>query len=253
MNNKELKEKLEKEWCLLAEDKKAYYRPFLCRGDPLKAKIALAGINPASSFTPDRISQEDYINLFPDYQKYMGKYMELRGNKESETRKGINKLILSLESAIKKTLGISNGKDLILETDVITYPTGDTVQLKDLPDEIKRHGQKIFFDVFQNIQPRLLILHGKDALEWFLDSRGPEKKFEIEYKEIIKPQSLKIRNSVKDLEKLCRPLFTVHFVRGNNCDAFFCRHLRFHNMYKKELENFQKALGNYIITTNCLR
>jgi hypothetical protein len=256
MNNKELKEKLEKEWCLLAEDGKAYYRPFLCRGDPLKAKIALAGINPASPFTPDKISQEEYINLFSDYKKYMHKYMEFRG-KESKTRKGINRLSDSIEPAINKTLGIANGKDFILETDVITYATSDTDELKEISDEIKSEGRKIFFDVFTNIQPGLLILYSKDALECFLGGQESEERFEIEYKyEISKNRTkeglLKIRNKVEDFEKFGQPLFTIHFTSGNKCVVFCCRHLRFYNMSRKELENFQEILKNYIITTNCL-
>jgi hypothetical protein len=237
MSKAELTRKLEK-WCEQKENGKAYYRPFLCDGDPAKATIFLAGINPATAFYPKDKTLKEYVELLGDYEAFMREYEKIRkarsDSRRSPTRAKMNKLIDFLKG--------KSGGQVVLETDVVAYPTENAKLLKSEPDHIKKRGREIFIEVLEYIKPKLLILYGKKAIEYLLSSL--EERKALEYKPEIKKSDLK-QEKVADLE-LRNPLFTIKFGNDQKCAVFVLRHFVAPGFGGESYEKFKKELARYI-------
>jgi hypothetical protein len=245
--------KLEK-WCRQAGE--VYFRPYFNKGDPSKAAIFLSGINPATPFTPEDYSPSEYAELFLDPVKFKDAYEKKRsdsGKKSiSATRKGMDDLTGFIIAETEKT---KSGRQVILEADVVAYPARDIKSLKKVPESVRRDGREIFFELFNSIKPGLLILHGMDAVEYFLgyynDKNNIDDKFSVIEKKRNK-EALRggIRGGLKTLaekEELEGPAFTVRFDDKHTCDVFIWFHLwQYNGPYKKFYKPFLTVLERYI-------
>jgi hypothetical protein len=57
--------------CLAPEPGKAYYRPFICKGDLSKGDIFFVGINPATPIFPKHMEIDKYVDLLLNYEEFL--------------------------------------------------------------------------------------------------------------------------------------------------------------------------------------
>lgn len=60
-----------KQMCQAPEFGKAYYRPFVCKGDLSKVNIYFVGINPATPIFPKHMDIDRYVDLLLNYEEFM--------------------------------------------------------------------------------------------------------------------------------------------------------------------------------------
>lgn len=147
---------------LFISNKEPYLRPFICKGNPYKAKICLVGINPATPLYPNQISLSDYVSILLKYTEFLEYYRTLRveqGKTQiSRTRLGIHNFVNWLETIQDHP---------IIETDVITYPTANIDGLVNIKHKVLEQSKALFWKVICEFKPRLVIVYGKMAMDTF--------------------------------------------------------------------------------------
>lgn len=139
-----------------------YLRPYICNGNPYKAKICFVGTNPATPIYPEQINKEEYIKLYNDYAAFMKFYKENRVKNGktaiSRTRMGI----ISFAEWAERELGT-----YMIETDIFTYPTKNIKELKKVDKKILSKSLQVFDNVIREFKPSVIILHGALTVETF--------------------------------------------------------------------------------------
>ncbi|GAB6155997.1 hypothetical protein JCM17380_47490 [Desulfosporosinus burensis] len=209
---------------------KAYYRPFICKGDLSKVDIFFVGINPATPIFPKDMEIDKYVDLLLNYQDFMDFYKASRISQDkdevSRTRIGMNSFFSWL----------SNYTDAsILETDVIPYPTANLKALKKEPKFVIEKGKDIFCSLVTEFKPSLIILHGKKTVDQAIDnfvSRG-----------LISPNTIDIEQSIEEMEQHA-PLLEFNYSNGKTGVIMACRHFMYYGSKGVSFEPFrQKVLG----------
>lgn len=193
-----------------------YLRPYICNGDPYKAKICFVGTNPATPIYPEQISKEDYIKLYTDYTEFMKFYKENRkknGKTEiSRTRLGI----ISFAEWVEKELGT-----YMIETDIFTYPTKDIKELKKIDKNILSKSLNIFEKVIKEFKPSIIILHGALTVETFKKLMNDSKvRYFSNSREISELEKLKPYAEVEIEDKKINVFVSKHFMyygKTGNC------------------------------------
>lgn len=150
-------------------------RPFICDGSPLDCRIFTVGLNPASkvswqSFWNKETGNFDKVTWYETYktQRLERKRKEgkLRAKPVSTTRKRIELINAAL------------GPLKALETNIYSFPTASGADL--MPQD----RLTLIFDFLLNtIKPRLLHIHGDDAIGYFETKVGKiamEKPTEVD-------------------------------------------------------------------------
>jgi len=217
-----------KKLCEQTELGKAYYRPFICKGDISKVDIFLVGINPATPIFPSEIDIDEYIKCLLNYNDFIELYNRMRINQGkyniSKTRRQIDSFIEWLSSKTNKS---------ILETNVIPYPTKDIKELKNELDSIKQRAQDIFYDILMKFTPSLIIIHGKISIETFFEVLKNKKvKFENE---------INLKSTVYDFEKMV-PLTSFFYTNNKKCTIVACRHFVNSGSKSETFKDFKKRI-----------
>lgn len=207
---------------------KAFYRPFVCNGDFSKADIFLAGINPATPIYPKEMDIGNYIDMLCDYNKFMEFYRSSRlqkGKDEiSRTRTGMMSFIGYLKEHTSSS---------ILETDVIPYPTSNVKLLKKEPKEIIERGKEIFYELVMELQPRIIIFHGKKSVEHAYDI--------FTRKGLIDINSIDIEIPIEIMERL-GIVCNFNYSSGKSCSIMACRHFMYYGNCGQSFEEFRKKV-----------
>ena len=203
-----------KQLCTQPIEGKAYYRPFLCKGDFSKARIFLVGINPATPIFPQDMDLNDYTNLLLNYNGFLEYYHELRKSKNkrvtSKTRQGINCFLDWLAEHTTSS---------IIETNSCVYPTESEKLLKQEPCSILERGKEIFFELFIRIQPDLLIVHGKSAQENLID--------------IFAKKKIHVTSTQSQTN-------SIHYPNGKTCIIITCKHFMYYGKGNGKVGNSLK-------------
>lgn len=183
-----------------------YLRPLVCRGSIKGGGAAIVGVNPATAIGPTDIAFEKYLNLLLDASKFEEFYQDLRVKRgkspTSRTRMGLRGLACWL---------MQLGHDFVAETNVAPYPTCSSEALYAVP--LEHQSRWVFREVVHKLSPRLLVLHGEDALQEFTSSTAPH----------LQP---KPGTKFTDLIKSPR-LGEVIWPNGMRCEIYVCSHLRY--------------------------
>jgi hypothetical protein len=247
MTMEELKELIKE--CKPMGGNNVYFRPF-SGGNPEKAEIFLAGINPATVITESDVKFAEYRRMLlqpglKDFDELYNTIREANGNtEESPTRVGIRSFSEWLRNE-------SGGKE-VLETDINAYPTPNARCLKKKSNTLyAENGVKIFFDLMEICSPKILIIHSENR--WFLinfvqnlQARNIDINFQNGIKDLKKLLDTPIENRrKKQLEYLNnkQPFFRI----DERCDVFICPHLSFQRQGSREFfEMFKKKLDDYL-------
>lgn len=194
-------------WSRAPDGAERYLRPFICRGPLQLGGAAIVGLNPATPIGPADIEFSRYLDLLLDLTSFTAFYEELRvrrgKRRSSPTRTGLNGIARWLSE-----LGCSS----IVDTNVSPFPTGSKEDLSRIPPEWQ--SRWVFEALMRAITPRLVILHGEDALNDFTTSIAPH----------LTPTAglsfLALVNSSPQLGQ-------VAWSGGDVVDVFVCPHLRF--------------------------
>ena len=127
-------------------------RPFICAGDPRSCEAFLVGTNPASSvpfwpFWNDTKGIFDKARWFECYRKERA---NLGKRPESPTRRNIEQIV-AMAAPVK-----------VLETNLFSVPTQRAADLHE-----KDRKTQAFEFLLDEIKPRILLLHGQKAKNWF--------------------------------------------------------------------------------------
>ena len=215
-------------WSGPAGEGLAYFRPMICKKTVAPGCIFLVGINPATPVTPDDLDVDTYAGLLLDYDRFLAYYrqrrIDARKTALSRTRTGMHSFIQWLAKAVP---------DPIVETNVIPYPTPRTKDLKKVPDWVKSQAREIFVQLLQRVQPRLLLLHGKDTVT---------ETAELLRNHRIANVHVDPRADIRALED--QPtLFRFEWPGGGDCKALACRHFMY---YGESGSSFAGFRGNVL-------
>ena len=164
------------------------------------------GLNPATEILPEDIPIDEYVDLLLDLEAFTVFYKNLRNRRgkstTSPTRIGLNGMAGWLAQ---------RGWNSVVETNVSPYPTrrGEELERVSTPMQ-SRH---IFYQLMRVLAPRLVILHGKDALSEFTSKLRPS----------LIPRTASFTTLVNESPYLGH----VTWECGEQCDVFVCPHLRF--------------------------
>lgn len=194
-------------WARTPEGADRYLRPFICRGALEQGGAAVVGLNPATAIGSKDIGFNQYLDLLLDLDAFTAFYRELRVKRgkrpSSPTRTGLNGMASWLSSL---------GWNCIVDTNVSPYPTASGEELNRVPSRLQ--SRWIFKELVSTLAPRLLILHGEDALNDFISSVAPD----------LAPRAgTQFAQLVDESPRLGQ----TTWAGGEVCDVFVCRHLRF--------------------------
>ena len=211
------------------DDGRAYFRPFLCRGNPDNARTFLVGINPATPIYPHDISLDDYAKLLGNYELFLAYYRDRRGRQGktgiSPTRRGIDSLGKWLENLTSAP---------VLETNIIAYPTRKASDLKREPDYILQKGSQIFKSLLLGIRPALIVLHGAETIEGFIQVLAETG---------LAKDALSVNEKKEEFAKKA-PLISFCYEDGSLAKVFACRHLRFYGNEGNSYAEFRKLISD---------
>lgn len=207
---------------------KAYYRPFICRGDLSRADIFFVGTNPATPITPEDMDLDEYVELLLDYERFIEFYKKSRISRDkselSRTRIGMNSFLkwLSKHTALS-----------IIETDVISYPAEKLKHLRKEPKQVIERGKDIFYELVVNFKPKLLILHGKETVEQAADVFCRSG--------ILSPGSINLDQAVDEMEKQV-PLIEFTYPDNKTGIIVACRHFMYYGSTGDSFKEFREKL-----------
>lgn len=215
---------------LLINTNLPYLRPFLCKGNPHKAKICLVGINPATPIYSKDKSYEEYVGLLKDYEKFFVYYSNLRKKRGlssiSRTRLGIINFIEWIQK---------RDPNPIIETDVYTIPTKNVKELEEINHEILHASQKLFFRVLNTYSPQIIILYGKKSLHSFFH--------------LIDKEGIAYNINLKDLANMKidqNPYIGEIIINGSKIKILAIRHLMYYGINGGSYNSVKKKI-HYII------
>ena len=224
-----------REMCTQTLKGKAYYRPYICNGDISNMDIFFVGINPATPICEENLDLDAYILLLNNYEKFVEYYKAMRleqGKTEfSRTRLGIN----SFMSWLRQQTNLS-----IAETNINAYPTANLKQLKHEPKEITGKGKRVFRQLLLNIQPKIIILHGKDTVGNFSEMLCKEG--------LCNGTNIDLSCRIEQMEE-CLPLTLIRYPNGSTGTVLACRHFMY---YGKNGDSFVRFKENVKLILNQL-
>lgn len=218
--------------CIALDEKGVYFRPWICRGNPLESKTFLVGINPATPICSEEIDLDSYVRMLEDSDAFLKFYSERRvkagKTRISPTRQGIHSFGRWLEEKTQAP---------VIETNVIAYPTKNVDELSLISDDVIEQGRQIFRRLLMEIRPTLIIIHGADAVPHFLAVVKEEKLVE---------ESLVIKGKISQMEK-DSPILSFTYSTGETATVFACRHLvRYkekglsYELFRSKIEEFMQ-------------
>jgi hypothetical protein len=194
-------------WSRVPDGADRYLRPFVCRGTMKRGEAAIVGLNPATAIRFADIPFEQYLDLLVNLDAFTTFYRELRVKRKkratSPTRTGLN--------GMAKWLSVL-GWQCIVDTNVSPYPTESKEDLEKVPAQWQ--SRWVFKEVVRTFAPRLIVLHGEDALDDFVSGVAPDLRSRARG-----PFSRLVDDSPR--------LGQITWAGGESCDVFVCRHLRF--------------------------
>jgi hypothetical protein len=223
-----------KRMCEAPANNKAYYRPIICKGDLSKVDIFFVGTNPATPIYPRDMDLDTYVDLLMDYERFIEFYKMNRvknGKKEiSRTRTGMISFLNWLSN---------NTNAAIAETEVVPYPTENLKLLRREPAYIIERGKEMFYELLIEFKPRLIILHGKETVEYAAEI--------LTEKGILSPKSINLDQSIEEIEKQL-PLCNFKYDNGKTANIMACRHFMYYGAkgesFKPLRENVLRILKN---------
>lgn len=196
-----------KEWARSPNGSDRYLRPFVARGPLQRRSAAVVGLNPATAIGPTDIPFADYVDLLLDLDAFNEFYRGLRVGRgkraTSPTRTGLKGVAAWLAQL---------GWQSVVETNISPYPTENSEQLRKTPGHLQ--SRAIFREVMNSLAPRIIILHGEEALAEFTSYVAPE---------LAPPAG----TAFLSLTEQSAHLGQMEWPSGEACDVFVCRHLRF--------------------------
>lgn len=221
-----VKEQL-KEMCTQSITDKAYYRPYICDGDISNIDIFFVGINPATPIYANDMDLDKYTQLLNNYEKFIEYYKSIRLKQAktefSRTRLGINSFMYWLRQQTNLS---------IIETNINAYPTANLKQLKSEPKEIIEKGKNVFQQLLVSVQPKLIILHGKDTVANFSEV--------LHMAGVYNDINIDISSKIEQMEE-CLPLTSINYPNGSMGQVLACRHFMY---YGKNGDSFAKFREN---------
>jgi len=214
--------------CSAPENGKAYYRPFICKGNLSKVDIFFVGINPATPIFPEHMEIDKYVELLLNYEEFKDYYkasrLSLDKHELSRTRIGINSFISWLSR---------HTNSAILETNAIPYPTAKLKELKKEPLFVIEKGKDIFYSLVSEFKPSLIILHGKKTVEHV-------REIFIEGG-LISPNDVDVEQLIEKMEKRS-PLVKFSYDNGKTGVIMACRHFMYYGNKRESFEPFRKKV-----------
>ncbi|MBA3497095.1 MAG: hypothetical protein H0T86_08325 [Gemmatimonadales bacterium] len=194
-------------WSQIPEAADRYLRPFVCRGALARGGAAIVGTNPATAITPDGVGFDEYMDLLLNLEEFTKFYRHLRIKRgkraTSPTRTGLNGMAKWLSTL---------GWNCVLDTNVSPYPTASKEDLDLVPP--KWQSRWVVVEVVHAVKPRLLILHGEEALKHFAQTLAPQ---------LMVRAQLPFTQLVEQFPRLGG----ITWEGGEVCEVFVCPHLRF--------------------------
>lgn len=216
--------------CTPLHEGKAYFRPFLCKGNILEAKTFLVGINPATPIYPEDVESRAYAEMLLDYEKFNSFYVTLRKKNGkrgiSPTRAGIN----SFGRWLEEKTGWP-----VLETNIVAYPTKDEDFLKLEPEYIREKGKQIFRSLLLGLQPKIIVLHGNIVGNFIKILEQEKTSF----------QTLTTTKKITEMENDL-PVIAFTYSSGLEAKVFACRHLSLYRRNSREHEAFKLKLDRFL-------
>lgn len=194
-------------WSRAPEGSDRYLRPLIARGPLLRRGAVVVGLNPATEIGPKDIPFDEYVDLLLDLDRFTNFYRDLRIKRRkkptSPTRTGLNGIAEWLSKL---------GWKSVIDTNISPYPTASGEELKLVPLHLQ--SRDIFHEILNSLAPRLIILHGKEALKEFTTRIAPE---------LTPPVDATFSSLVANSPHLGQ----INWQHGEVCDVFVCSHLRF--------------------------
>ncbi len=209
-----------------------YLRPYLCRGEFSKAKIILAGINPATPIYPSELPLQEYCKLLQDYYSFMAYYKAYRKRENkpvlSRTRQGI----LSFVQWVEQELEVG-----VIESDICTYPTKSIKELNEVDSKFQKAGRELFWEMLCKSNANCLIIYGAMAFRGFL-------KLQEEKGEIIKEKNQdneKLKEmKIEELEAKS-PLFSI-WIGKREIFVYAVRHFMYYGKMGASFGDLKRKL-----------
>lgn len=219
---------------------KAFFRPYLCKGELSRVKAFIVGYNPATPIFPsDQLTLSKYVLLLQDYEALMDFLEDYRaaesqgaGRKTrlSKTRPNI----IWCRRWMERCIG-----GAVMETNINAYPTPKAVLLRNEPEGIIEKGRAVFIHTLLQYTPELLVVHGMETLKEFatlVHRSGLTATKPVIPKSIA--QVLQMQNA--------GPVITMDYGNNKTGKVFACRHLWQRNMYLPEFDLFRKMVASHI-------
>lgn len=205
-----------------------YYRPFILHGEPEKIELFLIGINPASSFFPEKgINIDNWIESLLNHNLYYERY-----SSNGQTRVGIRGIL----SYLKEHYPFS-----LFETNINAYPTQKAIDLKDtLIRDAVHEGEHRFLKVFTTHEPSIIILHSQHTTKRFINL--------LERYKLIPQRSVVIKTPIIQREKQF-PHFTFRYASGKQANVFACRHLKLFGHKGMTFRDFLEGITPFLNVT----
>ena len=225
-----------RELCKPPGEGKAYYRPFICKGDINNIQIFLVGINPATPIYPSDMGLDEYLDKILDYDAFLNFYKDNRrkhGKPElSRTREAINSFVNWLGTKTQVS---------VAETNIIPYLTVDLKHLNHEDNYIKDRGRTLFLSLFNRFQPSLIITHGKVTVKEILNLFNTNNF-------IINKEASEY---LLDMDYLnTDSIHCITFPDGKNCSIISFRHFRFYGANGEKSEEFRRVVERVIKMLN---
>jgi hypothetical protein len=213
------------DWCRPIESGYPFFRPLVskCRWEEIDT--FLVGLNPATSIYESDCSLDEYTSsLVGNYELFEEIYWSKRGKPEGRTRIGIN--------AFQEWLSTQMGCG-IAETNVITYPTKSSEELKypSLARSIN-HSREIFRDLLCSLKPKFIIVHGSKAKNEFVPL--------LKRSGMIRSDNW-LEKSSKELEK-SKSILQIQYCANQTGIALACRSLMYYGKLGNSFEEFRDFL-----------
>lgn len=160
---------------LLIDD---YQRPFVCQGSPLDCPVFVVGVNAATDSIPfwDHWITEQgfhYDAWLAQYQAGRLATPSAKGRRKSRVSPTRRNLTLIRERLAAQGIAV-------LETNLYSQPTARAAEL-----HASKRSTQVFEFLLSQIQPRLLLVHGREAVKGLQDHLGqsiqkPEQEVTIQ-------------------------------------------------------------------------
>lgn len=219
-----------KRMCEAPAENKAYYRPIICKGELSKVDIFFVGTNPATPIYPKDMDLDTYFDLLMNYERFIEFYnmSRVKSSKQeiSRTRTGMNSFLNWL---------VTNTSVAIAETEVVPYPTENIKLLRKEPAYIIEKGKEMFYELLMEFKPRLIILHGKETVEYAADI--------LHRKGILSKESIDLDQHIEEMERQL-PICNFIYPSGKTANIMACRHFMYYGTTGESFKPFRENVLN---------